>query len=106
MEPARGAGRGGGRWQELLGPRSPRFAFDLITGVIRRRATLDAVLKACLKEPIISLAAKVAAILRVRACRILLHAGTADYAAVDSSVELAREIGLERATGLVNAVLR
>jgi 16S rRNA (cytosine967-C5)-methyltransferase len=89
-----------------LDSRDRAFAFDLITGVIRWRGTLDVVLGGLLKGPAEDLEPKVRAVLWIGAYQMLMHSGMRNYAAVDSSVELAREIDAGRAAGLVNAVLR
>ena len=97
--------RGDSAWAALEA-RDRAFAFDLITGVIRWRGTLDAVLAGRLTAPMETLELKVRAVLWIGAYQTLLHSGIQDYAAVDSSVELVREVDVPRAATLVNAVLR
>jgi 16S rRNA (cytosine967-C5)-methyltransferase len=90
-----------------LSPRDRPFAFDLITGVIRWRKTLDAVIASRLKQPLESLDHAVLALLWLGAYQLLFQSGTSDYAAVDTTVDLARRNrDTTRAGGLVNAVLR
>jgi 16S rRNA (cytosine967-C5)-methyltransferase len=97
--------RGTREWAGLAA-RDRAFAFDLITGVIRWRGTLDAILAGLLKGPAEDLEMKVRAVLWIGAYQMLMHTSMRNYAAVDSSVELAREVDAGRAAGLVNAVLR
>lgn len=90
-----------------LSPRDRPFAFDLITGVIRWRKTLDAVIASRLQQPLESLDHAVLALLWLGAYQLLFQSGTSDYAAVDTTVDLARRNrDTHRAGGLVNAVLR
>jgi 16S rRNA (cytosine967-C5)-methyltransferase len=92
---------------EGLSPRDRAFAFDLVTGVMRWRNTLDAVIAYPLRQPLDSLDHAVRVVLWIGACQLLMQAGTADYAAVDTTVEMAKKNRLTaRAGGLVNAVLR
>ena len=87
--------------------RDRAFAFDLVSGVIRWRGLLDAVLASRLKQPIETMELPVLAILWIGGYQLLLQSGTADYAAVDTAVELAKRTrSTAKAAGLVNAVLR
>ncbi len=81
------------------------FAFDLLNGVIRYRGLLDVVIHAALKQPPDKLESNVRAILWIGCFQLLLQSGPA-YAAVDSCVELAKQSGAGRASGLINAGLR
>jgi 16S rRNA (cytosine967-C5)-methyltransferase len=81
------------------------FAFDLVTGVIRYRGLLDAVVEAALNQSPSALDAVVRAILWMGTFQLLLQSNPA-YAAVDSSVTLAKQSGAARAAGLINAGLR
>jgi 16S rRNA (cytosine967-C5)-methyltransferase len=93
-------------WQALA-PRDRAFAYDVLTGVIRWRGMLDAVIASRLRQPLDSLDLPVRALLWIGAYQLLLQSGTAAYAAVDSTVELARKLpAATRAGGLINAVLR
>ncbi len=90
-----------------LGPRDRAFAFDLLTGIIRWRATLDAIIASRLRQPLDLLDHPVRAVLWIGAYQLLFQSGTADYAAVDTTVNLAKQNrGTTKAAGLVNAVLR
>ncbi|HUO09889.1 MAG TPA: transcription antitermination factor NusB [Phycisphaerae bacterium] len=92
---------------EGLSPRDRAFAFDLVTGVMRWRNTLDAVIQYPLRQPLDSLDHAVRVVLWIGAYQLLMQSGTADYAAVDTTVELAKkQRSTVKAAGLVNAVLR
>jgi 16S rRNA (cytosine967-C5)-methyltransferase len=90
----------------LLSARDRGVAFDLITGVLRRRLLLDALIASQLSMPIEKLDTSVRAILWIGLYQLLFHASAPSYATVHSTVELAKSSGHERAAGLVNAVLR
>ncbi|HVX83233.1 MAG TPA: transcription antitermination factor NusB [Phycisphaerae bacterium] len=98
--------RSDAEWQAAAA-RERAFGFELLTGVMRRRGTLDAVVATRLRQPLESVDLAVRALLWIGAYQLLLQGGTAAYAAVDSTVELAKSMrGTARAAGLVNAVLR
>ena len=100
-------GRGTDPHWEALSWRDRAVTFDLLSGIMRWRGTLEAVIGSQLKQPVESLSPQVAALLWLGTYQILFHEGTADYAAVDTTVELAkRNRGAARAGGLINAVLR
>ena len=87
-------------------PPDARLAAELTFGVIRRCATLDAVLAAFSTQPIGRLDSGVRQILRIGIYQLLFLERVPEHAAVDESVRLTRAIGRQRATGFVNAVLR
>jgi 16S rRNA (cytosine967-C5)-methyltransferase len=87
-------------------PRLERnFVNELVLGTLRRRGAIDHALRAFVDRPLPALDAVVLACLRLAAHQ-LLHLRVPPRAAVDESVELARQAGLGRASGFVNAVLR
>lgn len=86
-------------------PSERGMSWHLALGVLRRRASVDAALRAPLSRGVDGLDPAVRAALRIGAFEIL-HGGTAPHAAVDQGVEVARALGAGRASGLVNAVLR
>jgi len=81
------------------------FAFDLLNGIIRQRGLLDAVIVGSLHQSPAALDPNVRALLWIGGFQLLLQSQPA-YAAVDSSVQLAKESGAARAAGLINAGLR
>jgi 16S rRNA (cytosine967-C5)-methyltransferase len=90
-----------------LSPRDRAFAFDLLTGILRWRNTLDALIASRLRQPLDSLDHPIRALLWLGTYQLLFQGGTADYAAVDTTVDLAKKSNsTAKASGLVNAVLR
>ena len=90
----------------LLADADRRLAAELAYGVIRRRATLDAVLAALAARPLVQVQPAVLQALRLGAYQILFMDRIPPHAAVSESVRLARSTGHAAATGFVNAVLR
>ena len=88
-----------------LEPRDRALAMALSYGTVQRRATLDHLAGQFLDRPLKRLDAPVLAVLRLGLFELLFLGGSADHAAVNESVELAKRAG-SRGAGLVNAVLR
>jgi 16S rRNA (cytosine967-C5)-methyltransferase len=88
-----------------LDSRDAAFTTELVMGVLRQRGVLDPVLAECVDRPLAKLDPRVLDVLRLGAYQVLfLH--TADFAAVNSSVDLAGAVCGGGPRGLVNAVLR
>jgi 16S rRNA (cytosine967-C5)-methyltransferase len=87
-------------------PEDRRLAQELAYGVIRRLATLDALLAAYSSQPPAGLEPEVLHVLRQGAYQLLFMERVPAHAAVDESVRLVRSVGKARAAGYVNAVLR
>jgi 16S rRNA (cytosine967-C5)-methyltransferase len=86
-------------------PRERAHAWFLALGATQRRGQVDAALREVVERPIDSLDPILRAVLRAGAFEKLFgRAG--DHAVVDQGVEVARALGLARASGLANAVLR
>jgi len=83
-----------------LAARDRRLAYELAAGVLRRRAELDRLL------PVASVDPRLRDILRLGAYQLRRLTRVPAYAAVTTSVALAREVGGERAAGYVNRLLR
>jgi 16S rRNA (cytosine967-C5)-methyltransferase len=79
---------------------------ELVYGTLRWRGRIDYLLDQLLDQPIQKLEPVVASALRVGAYQLLFSDRIPESAAVDEAVRCTRALGLERATGLVNAVLR
>jgi 16S rRNA (cytosine967-C5)-methyltransferase len=82
------------------------FATDLVNGTLRWRGRLDFLLSQLLDRELEKLEPLVANALRLGAYQVVLCERVPDTAAVDQTVRCVRAAGAERATGLVNAVLR
>ncbi len=89
-----------------LDPRERALATELVYGVLRRRGSLDFILKAYCRQPLKKLQPKVLRLLRLGIYQLCYLDRIPDRAVVHSMVELARRCGLERVSGLVNGVLR
>ncbi|MBJ7332012.1 MAG: 16S rRNA (cytosine(967)-C(5))-methyltransferase RsmB [Solirubrobacteraceae bacterium] len=90
---------------EGLDPRERALAMRLAFGTVQRRGSLDWII-AQLARPPGELDPSVVAALRLGLYQLLFMDGIADHAAVDTSVELAKQAGGGGGFKLVNAVLR
>ncbi len=86
--------------------RDRAFATELAYGTLRLRGRLDAALEQSLDRPLHRVEPALRNLLRLGAYQLLCLSSVPDPAVVDESVKLARKLGLERATGFANAVLR
>ncbi len=99
------------RLDSLVARRSPdpadrALARELTLGVVRRRGTLNAVLKAFLRRPDHRPPGAVTEILQVGAYQLLFLDRVPDFAAVDEAVRQTGARRHRRQSGLVNGVLR
>jgi len=83
-----------------LAERDRRLAYELAAGVLRRRAELDRALELATADPLLH------DILRLGAYQLRALARVPPYAAVSTSVELARAVAGEPGARYVNRVLR
>jgi 16S rRNA (cytosine967-C5)-methyltransferase len=88
-----------------LVPRDAHLAWELVAGVTRRRATLDAVLSQFATHPLGRVDVRARCALRLGAYQLLYLDRVPAHAAVAESVGLAAPLG-RRTAGFVNAVLR
>lgn len=91
------------------GPSDPRdraLTTELVYGVLRLRNRLDFALTRLVDQPLAKLEPPVLRLLRLGAYQILELDRVPAPAAVHETVELAKRSGLQRAAGLINAVLR
>lgn len=89
-----------------LDPRERGLLTELVYGVLRRRGRLDFALAGFCQQPFAKIETRLAWILRIAAYQILQLDRIPASAAVNTAVEMTRQIGLERATGFVNGILR
>jgi len=88
-------------------PRPDRaLVTELVYGVQRWRGMLDWRLAPVLDRPLAALHPTVRQLLRLGTYQLARLTRIPDFAAVDETVSLAREVGAARASGYVNAVLR
>jgi 16S rRNA (cytosine967-C5)-methyltransferase len=90
----------------VLEPREVALCTELTYGALRWQLQLDRALAAHSDRPPADLDPPVRAALRVSAFELLHHPRVPAHAAVDQGVELVRTLGLARAAGYANAVLR
>lgn len=83
-----------------------RLLTQLVYGTIRRRATLDALLKAVVRRPPSAVEPRVRDVLRLGVYQLAFLTHVPRHAAVDESVRLAGYVGSPQARGFVNGVLR
>jgi len=81
------------------------LATELTYGTLRRQGYYDAVIALAAGRPVDKIDPAILDVLRL-ACHQLLSMRVAQHAAVDESVQLAKTVGSNSATGFVNGVLR
>lgn len=89
-----------------LPQRERALATELTFGTLRRRNTLDWVIEAFSRRPVVKMDLWVRNILRLGAYQLLFLDRIPAHAAVDESVKLAHRFGSYGAAAFVNAVLR
>lgn len=89
-----------------LPQRDRAFASTLFYGVLERRLTLDYYLSQCLRDPGRKPAPAAMMAMRCGAYQIFYMDKVPDSAAVNESVESLKAVGMGKAAGLVNGVLR
>ncbi|MEA3464496.1 MAG: 16S rRNA (cytosine(967)-C(5))-methyltransferase RsmB [Thermodesulfobacteriota bacterium] len=89
-----------------LDRRERGLATQLVYGVLRRRGNLDHILAAYCRQSLAKLEPQALCLLRLGVYQLFYLDKVPRRAAVHSTVELARQMGLERVTGLVNGILR
>lgn len=89
-----------------LPPRERGLATELACGVMRRMATLDAILGKLVARPLDQVEPPLLTILRLGVYQIALLDGVPPHASVHETVELTKRLGRMRWSGFVNGVLR
>lgn len=89
-----------------LDPRDRALTTELVYGTLRLRGRLDFALRHFCNQPLEKIEHALLTILRLTAYQMLHLERIPAAAAVNSAVELTRAIGLSRATGFVNGILR
>src|SRR5947209_3411074 len=92
--------------QTDLSPADRRLATQLVYGVIRRRGTLDALIRAHTDRPRANVADVVWELLRLGAYQLALLTHVPPHAAIYETVELAKQWTKAKAPAFVNGVLR
>ncbi len=86
--------------------RDRRLVTELVYGILRLRGRVDFALMQFCNQPLQRLQAEVLWLLRLGAYQLLELDRVPAHAAVNATVELARELQLEQAVGFINGVLR
>lgn len=89
-----------------LDARDRRFTTELVYGVLRLCGRVDYALEQFCDRPLKRIQEEVLWLLRLGAYQLLELERVPAHAAVDSAVNLARELGHDKATGFINGVLR
>jgi 16S rRNA (cytosine967-C5)-methyltransferase len=89
-----------------LPPRERGLATELACRIVRRYATLDALLRRLVARPLDQVEPPLLTILRMGVYQITLLDGIPPHAAVHETVELTKRLGRMRWSGFVNGVLR
>lgn len=89
-----------------LAPPDRRLATQLVYGVLRRRGTLDALLRPCINREPRQVEPWLWETLRLGAYQLFLLSHIPPHAALNETVELAAALGQPRAKGFINGVLR
>jgi 16S rRNA (cytosine967-C5)-methyltransferase len=89
-----------------LDVRDRALATELVYGVLRHQGRLDYVVSRFCRQPLAKLETRVLLLLRLGVYQLLCLERVPESAAVNTTVELARCLSLERATGFVNGILR
>lgn len=92
--------------RRLADPRDRALAGEIALGVQRRRAAIDHLVAQTATRPLSAITPAALDLLRAAAYQVLFLDRVPAHAAVADTVELAREAGVGRAAGFVNAVLR
>lgn len=92
--------------RSILDQRDKRLATELVYGVLRLRGRIDFALTHFCDRPLARLQSEVLWLLRLGAYQLLELDRVPDHAAVNSTIELAKELQQDSATGFINAVLR
>jgi 16S rRNA (cytosine967-C5)-methyltransferase len=89
-----------------IDPRDTALTSELVHGVLRRQLALDAALAYAAERSLERIELPVRVLLRLGGYQLLYLDRVPEHAAVHETVELAKRVGLARAAGLTNAVLR
>ncbi len=87
-------------------PADRRFVTQLVFGVMRRKGTLDAVLKPFIRVPQHAMEPRVWDVLHLGAFQLTFLTHVPKHAAVNETVELATHIGSPKAKGFINSIMR
>ena len=87
-------------------PQDRALAMEIASGVIRRRATLQALLAKCVTRERSNIEDRLWRLLEIGCYQLMFNDGVADHAAIHETVELCRWLKQNRWAGFLNGVLR
>lgn len=87
-------------------PQDRALAMEIASGVIRRRATLQALISKCVLRERSNIEDRLWRLLEVGCYQLMFTDGVADHAAIHETVELCRWLKQNRWAGFLNGVLR
>ena len=90
----------------LANPADRRFLTQFVFGVMRRKGTLDALLRPFIRTPLHAVQPRVWDVLHLGAFQLAFLTHVPKHAAVHETVELAAHVGSPQAKGFLNGVLR
>ncbi|WP_022668388.1 16S rRNA (cytosine(967)-C(5))-methyltransferase RsmB [Desulfospira joergensenii] len=93
------------RLDAMSGP-DRRLCHAIVFGVLRQRAFLDHIIKTFSDMPFNRLDTRVIILLRIALFQMIFLDRIPDFAAINTSIDLAKNQGLKKASGFINAVLR
>jgi len=91
---------------ELLSQKDKGLCHAIVFGVFRHRGRIDQLICHCSKLAFDRIDSKVKTILRIGVFQIVFLDRVPDFAAINTSIELAKPICGKKASGFINAVLR
>lgn len=91
---------------EHLSQKDKGLCHAIVFGVFRHRGRIDQLIGRCAKLAFDRIDPKVKTILRIGVFQIVFLDRVPDFAAIDTSIELAKPICGKKASGFINAVLR
>lgn len=89
-----------------LDPRDRALASELVYGILRLQGRIDYALNRFCRQPLAKVEPAILDLLRLGAYQLLQLDRVPPHAAVHATVELAKAVGLHRATGFINGILR
>lgn len=89
-----------------LAPADRRLATELVYGIVRRQATIDALIRPHVRRPKAQVETSLWTLLRLGAYQLVFLSAVPRHAAVHETVELARRTGRPQWSGFANGVLR
>ncbi|MGE3314184.1 MAG: 16S rRNA (cytosine(967)-C(5))-methyltransferase RsmB [Planctomycetaceae bacterium] len=83
-----------------------RLAMELVSGIVRRESTLDALIAPCTTRLRQNIEENLWTLLRIGAYQLVFTSSIPEYAAINETVEVPRRLGKGGWTGFLNGVLR